>query len=378
MLSVMSQQSSVSQNIWPRIAAVAGVAALSAILMHADTFDRNAFDLITQLFGGEVRNHGSPLLLSVLEPATLLIFASAAAAVVHYTSRAGRILLLAQILMLSVLSQWALWQWAGMISHPSRFIVAIVLGALFGGWLRFLTERKTFDTSRRMEIRLREKEILELKLQIVKQAEIDRRLLAADLHDQVLNDLKIIKGQLEIFFKEQDAGLGTSIRTNLAKAQSEIREVMDNLCPVTLELMGLASGIEYCVRRGAERGGFKGKVRNKLKGDELNSLSFVEQTLVYRLIQESITNICKHANASSVYVNITREDSSLLFKIIDDGVGVNIDKLDGTSRGVIYMRQRADLLGADIAWLAGENGKGTVVEIRMAIPEKNNGDHTNS
>lgn len=358
--------------------AVAGAVGLSAMLIHADVFDHQAFQLITELFSGQIKYHAAPELLAWLEPATLLLFAGGSATIVHYTGRTGRIVLLIQLLVLSVLCQWLLWQWTGMTGHPSRFIIAILLGAILGGWLRYISDRKVSDTSRRMEIKLREREILELKLQIVKQAEIDRRLLAADLHDQVLNDLKIIKGQLETYFDNRDPELGGSIKENLAKAQGEIREVMDNLCPVTLELMGLSSGIEYCVRRGSERAGFKGKVRNKVKGDELSTLSFIEQTLLYRLIQESITNICKHANASSVSVNITREEDSLVFKVNDDGKGIDVDKLEGTSRGLIYMRQRADLLGATIGWHAGENGKGTTVEIRMAIPERNNGDDSNS
>ena len=147
---------------------------------------------------------------------------------------------------------------------------------------------------------------------------------------------------------------------------------------MTLQYLGLSSGIEYCVRRGSERAGFKGKVRNKLKGSELDNLSKIEQVLLYRLIQESITNICKHASASNVEVNINRLDNFLVCRVIDDGRGVDLSKISNESRGVRYMRQRADLIGATIGWYPAEKGTGTMVEIRMDLTGRTNGDDSDS
>jgi signal transduction histidine kinase len=66
------------------------------------------------------------------------------------------------------------------------------------------------------------------------------------------------------------------------------------------------------------------------------------------------------------------EDDYLLIKIMDDGKGIDPAKARGDSRGLKYMRYRADLIGATIGWKLGENGKGTTVEIRINIADRVN------
>jgi signal transduction histidine kinase len=334
--------------------------------------------VLTWLSNGKVGNFDSMPFASWFEPAGLLLFAIASAAVTFQLGRTARIVLLIQLTILTFLFQWWLWESAGLVAHPMHYLSAVAVGIISGMGARYQKDRRLQERSRRVEIEMRNRQVMDLKLEIVKQSEIDRRLLAADLHDQVLNDLKTIKNQMEEYFQFSDAELAETIKSNIVKTQSEVRNVMDNLCPVTLEYLGLAAGIEYCVRRGSERAGFKGKVRNKLKGDELNSLSVIEQTLIYRLIQESITNICKHARASNVNVNITTDAQQLILRITDDGVGMPESAKGTASRGMRYMRQRADLIGANIGWHPGDNGIGTTVEIRMEMKKNGNGENSDS
>jgi signal transduction histidine kinase len=112
-------------------------------------------------------------------------------------------------------------------------------------------------------------------------------------------------------------------------------------------------------------------VRNKLNGTDLTVLSMVEQSLLYRLVQESITNACKHAEASTVRTVVEMDGNHLVISVADDGKGIDKAKWRDDSRGVRYMRQRADLIGASIAWRPGEGDKGTVVEIRMNLDGRN-------
>ena len=128
------------------------------------------------------------------------------------------------------------------------------------------------------------------------------------------------------------------------------------------------------MRRGSERAAFKGRFRSKLDGDELDKLSMVEQSLLYRLVQESITNVCKHAQAKTVRATMDVENEHLVIRVSDDGRGIDPSKLRDDSRGVRYMRQRGDLIGATIAWHQGDQGKGTVVEIRMDLSGRKNGE----
>ena len=159
---------------------------------------------------------------------------------------------------------------------------------------------------------------------------------------------------------------------------TEIREVMDSLCPFSLEILGLPAALDECLRRGSEKAGFKGKVRNTLQSDDLDHFSIVELSLLYRLVQESITNICKHAAATAVKITIENRDGNLFIAVIDDGKGIDTEKLKSESRGVAYMRQRADLIGASVNWKRGENDRGTIVEISTNLAGRKRDNNTNS
>jgi signal transduction histidine kinase len=279
----------------------------------------------------------------------------------------ARAIVIAQLLALSLLCQWTMWQVLGIEAHPLLYLLPLALGVCTGYGLRRLGLERKRSESQYYELMLRNKELQETKLQIVKQDEVERRMLAADLHDQVLNDLKAIVHKFDDFATEPETDKADNIRRLLNQAMGEIREVMDSLCPSALEHLGLVAAVEDCLRRGGERAGFKGRVRSKLNGTDLGVLSMVEQSLLYRLVQESITNICKHAGASTVRANVEMDGSQLVIRVADDGKGIDKSKWREDSRGIRYMRQRADLIGATIAWRPGEGEKGTVVEIRMEL-----------
>jgi signal transduction histidine kinase len=152
----------------------------------------------------------------------------------------------------------------------------------------------------------------------------------------------------------------------------EIREVMDSLCPSALEHLGLTAALEDCARKAGEKGGFKARCKSKVEDADVEKLSLVEQSLLYRLVQEALTNVIKHAEAKTVRINTERAGESLLVTVSDDGRGMPEGKANEESRGLRYMRQRADLIGATISFRAGDlvansGNPGTVVEIRVDL-----------
>ena len=235
--------------------------------------------------------------------------------------------------------------------------------------LRKLSESK--KQSQYMELVLRNRELQEARLQMVKQDEVDRRLLAADLHDQVLNDLKILNQKFMTFRVEPSDDNASAIDSLLHQAMNGVRDVMDSLSPAVLEHLGFAPALEDCLRRASERSsGFKVRFKNLSNPEDFSGLSLIEQTLLYRLVQECGTNICKHAQATTVKLSLEIADKDLLIRITDNGRGMP-DGMDASaSRGLRYMRQRGDLIGATIAWLPGEKSKGTTVEIRMPVKKQ--------
>ena len=216
------------------------------------------------------------------------------------------------------------------------------------------------------------RQLQEARLQLVKQDEVDRRLLGpADLHDQVLNDLKVLNQKIQRFCAQPTSENAEQIDQLIHQAMNGIRDVMDSLSPAALDHLGFAAALEDCLRRISERnGGFRVRCKNLAGPSEFFELGLIEQTLLYRIVQECGTNISKHAQASLVKLSLAVVDGDLLIRVVDDGKGLP-EGIDVTaSRGLGYMRQRGDLIGATIAWLPGEDGKGTTVEIRLPIKIK--------
>jgi signal transduction histidine kinase len=365
------------RNITLAVAPIVVAAASWLIDSQLRSLDRETFSRLIYAFGTPPQSVVVKLWQGALPQAPgwelilCLIISIAAVMAAYKLAVVARSIVIIQLLALSLLFQWGLWQLGGLEVHPLLFFLPIALGIAAGYSLRRLDLDRKKVESQYYELMLRNKELQETKLQIVKQDEVERRMLAADLHDQVLNDLKTIVHKFDDFTVQPHGEKAENIRQLLGQAMGEIREVMDSLCPSALEHLGLVAAVEDCVRRGGERAGFKGRVRNKLNGTDLTVLSMVEQSLLYRLVQESITNACKHAEASTVRTVVEMDGNHLVISVADDGKGIDKAKWRDDSRGVRYMRQRADLIGASIAWRPGEGDKGTVVEIRMNLDGRN-------
>lgn len=371
--------------VWPVLIVPLIVTGLAWLVAgQAAWLDREVMERLLALFGGTppaadaAAAAGSKSLTTLAQSAVILIFAAASTWSGFRLSAVPRLLVLVQLFVLALLAVVALSSWAKLPGHPLAYFTAVFLGCCCGYGLRLKDLRQRKQEAQYYELLLRNKELNETKLQLVKQDEVERRMLAADLHDQVLNDLKAVRQKLDSYMDSPEPGLADSIKSLLNQAMDEIREVMDSLCPSALEHLGLSAAIEDCLRRGAEKGGFKTRFKSKLTGDEFDCLSLVEQSLLYRLVQESITNVCKHAGATLVRGAVEMENDQIVLRVSDNGRGIDPSKLRDDSRGVRYMRQRADLIGATIAWRSGDDGKGTTVEIRMSLSGRKDGQSSSS
>ncbi|CAN5142778.1 hypothetical protein BH10CYA1_BH10CYA1_38060 [soil metagenome] len=359
-----------SKSYWIFIAA-AIVIAIGCILLRIQVHENDNY-LFMQLasalsYTGD-GNQSSSLSLDFL----VVSVESVAAILIGYKlSAVPRSFAFVQLYTVSMIAQWLIFSSFLITGHPLSSACTVAVGGLLGYIFRRLKLKDEQLTNQYFELSLRNRELQEARLLLVKQDEMERRVLAADLHDQVLNDLKTLKQSIEQFETAPEQSRSAHIRELLERAMSEVREVMDNLCPSALEHLGLPAAIEDCCRRAAQRAGFKVRFKNDVDDSTLDKLSVVEKSLLYRLAQESITNICKHAEATKVKTNLSMEDRILVITIADDGKGIASADLRQESRGLRYMRLRADLIGATVVWRAGEESKGTVVEIRKEIAQKN-------
>ncbi len=298
----------------------------------------------------------------------LLIFSSGAVWAGYKASGPARFVLGLQLIVLSLIFQLLSWQFFKAAGHPISIATAIGAGCYIGRMLKMRDDERRQLEAKQIELKVRNEELQESRIALVKQDESDRRLLAADLHDQVLNDLRTIQKNFEAYVAEPKQESRDKINSMLKQTMTEIREIMDELCPVMLEEFGLSAAIEDRLDKVGQQAGFGVRFSQSQKaGDRLEQLSAVERQLLYRLVQESLNNICKHANASLVRIAIDEENQQLIFRITDNGKGIDPSRLSESSRGTLYMRLRAALIGAKVSWKQGPDGKGTTVEIRVHV-----------
>ncbi len=144
----------------------------------------------------------------------------------------------------------------------------------------------------------------------------------------------------------------------------EVRRISAELRPGVLDDLGILAAIEWQGQRFEERTGTSCVVRSNLDGERLDrELS----TAVFRIFQEALTNVARHAEATRVDVRIERSDGALCLEVRDDGKGIGPeDEHRATSLGLLGIRERARRLGGT-ATVRPAEGKGTVLSLALPL-----------
>ena len=228
------------------------------------------------------------------------------------------------------------------------------------------TERKLAERSRR------ETEIMR---RLVEAQEAERHRIARDLHDhlgQRMTGLRLrIEGLTEKAVSVPALGEAISeVQESALHIDRDIGFLSWELRPTELEELGLADALHTFVR---EWGGQYG-INSQFHADRnpLPALSRHAETNLYRITQEALNNVLKHAGATNVNVLLQRRDNDLLVIVEDDGVGFapgdgsNVAPHSGL--GIIGMQERAALLGGSLE-IDGESGEGTTVIARVPLTQ---------
>jgi len=196
--------------------------------------------------------------------------------------------------------------------------------------------------------------------------EKERQRLSRELHDGIGQYLISIKMKLEslLYLDEVEVKEQISrLRTDFDEILDEIRRISNNLMPSVLEAFGVVFAIRNLCVETSEHTGLK--ISLDFQGD-FESLNTTIKTYIFRIAQEALNNIVKHAGATCVDIHLERKKDDVLLKIRDDGKGFNLQEIKaGTGHGMNNMRDRVNLLKGEIEIKSYEN-KGT--EIAIGIP----------
>ena len=252
-----------------------------------------------------------------------------------------------------------------------RFYTGIMaaFGALIllvGGSLSFAMARGISRQTEELQASLGQLRALAGRLQSIREEE--RKRVAREIHDQLGQALTAIKLDVSSLVRElpgeqrKESSRVTSILKLVDETIQAVRRIATELRPGMLDDLGLVATIEWA---GEEFGARTGtKCRLELPSDDI-AIDQEKATAIFRIFQETLTNIARHANANEVRARLATEDCNVTLEVRDNGVGIHEEKLrKGGSLGILGMRERVTLLGGDLT-ITSSPGNGTAVLVRI-------------
>jgi signal transduction histidine kinase len=257
-------------------------------------------------------------------------------------------------------------------SHPSRgerwlqHVSTVVGRHPVSGAIRNFGILRDITESKRAEAALSS-----LSRRLIRAQEAERALLARELHDDVTQRMAVLAIELGRAESVATAGAQSetlrTVREGLVRLSEDIHTLAYQLHPAVLEELGLAEAL----RTECERKGRHGGVAVTLQLDQVPAAIGKDATLcLYRVAQEALNNVARHARARTASVTLRQDDGGLLLAVRDDGVGFDPGEPNtGRSLGLVSMRERLRLVNGTldidsapghgtviVAWVPGEGG----------------------
>ncbi|HRW46510.1 MAG: PAS domain S-box protein [Caldilineaceae bacterium] len=230
-----------------------------------------------------------------------------------------------------------------------------------------ITERKRAEE----ELRLSRDRLAQLSLRLVEAQESERRAIGRELHDQFGQMLTAMKITLDIAAQLPPDAAARKI----AQAQelagdllSRVSRLSMELRPAMLDDLGLVPALVWLINRFQQQAGID--VTFKHSGVEGRRFAPVIETTAFRIVQEALTNIARHAQAMHAGIRVSSPDGWLEIEIDDNGVGFDPKEALANRRGLTGMRERALLVNGTFA-IESSPGQGTHKLIRLPISEEN-------
>ena len=205
--------------------------------------------------------------------------------------------------------------------------------------------------------------------------EAERTSIAREIHDQLGQNLTALRMDVDWISRALSEGDGPSplvgrklqgMMNLLDHTVPLVRNISRRLRPGVLDALGLPAAIEWQLEEFSDRTGIR---THFVCGLDHARLRDEEATTLFRILQEALTNIIRHAGATSVTVHLNAEGASAILEISDDGVGITPEALDDRSAlGLLGMRERAQAPGGRLE-IEGKPGRGTTVSVWVPLAD---------
>ena len=215
-------------------------------------------------------------------------------------------------------------------------------------------------------------ELRRVSRRLVDVQEQERRHLARELHDEIGQTLTAAKMNLESIELTQSSAHAPRLKetiTLLDNLLRQIRQISLDLHPSLLDDLGLVPALRSLLDQRASKAGLRAHLFAR---EAMERVDIGIQTAAFRIAQEAITNVLRHANAQSIHLYLQNNGHQLRMKIVDDGIGFNpgragVKNVAGeTGFGLLSMRERAALTGGLMQIVSAAN-KGTTIEVMLPL-----------
>ena len=229
-------------------------------------------------------------------------------------------------------------------------------------------------SNNRLALQRSEEDLRGLTARLLTAQEEERRRISRDLHDDINQRLAMIVVELETLEHALPPGSNTigvrlrSLKDNASELCEDLRHLAYQFHPSVLDDLGLTVALRRLVDDVAARTGLKGSFRSDAgKG----SIPQPAATCLYRIAQEGLSNVAKHAGATGFEVELKRDDGVVTLSITDDGAGFDPAerKTDRATLGLVSMKERAHLVHGGLE-VQSQLGRGTSVRARIPLADR--------
>lgn len=243
------------------------------------------------------------------------------------------------------------------------------------GTVHDITERQ--QAAEELAAVARQMRALAQRLEAVQEEQ--RGNIARELHDDLGQTLSAMKMNLSVLLREATAlgaATDTALRGRIEPLQQlvdgslqSVRRICLELRPRVLDDLGLAAAIEWQVGEFKKHTGIRCRLVSEIEGIKFESQRSVT---VFRILQEALSNIARHAGATRVEVRVCQKKEQFILEVRDNGKGIRPeDMVKTTSLGLLGIRERVFLLDGDVV-IEGNPGKGTKVRVQIPLQTAKN------